>query len=435
MNQQTKGEPVKRRKQVIGAVLGAAAIALASVAMGAGSAGAQSSVRGVTDSEIKVSGLGFAAYYESGGQAAKALFEQVNKAGGIAGRKITYTGWADDKTTADVNLSEGRRLIDQEKVFAIVPAITPYLQVGAYANQTKTPVMGWGISAPYCDAGNKYVIGFTGCLVPNPATHPGNTWGGLVTDQLKSEGKSIKGSTAAVISENNDSGKSGLDVISATALASGQKITYGQASVPAPPATVTDYTPFVQAIMTSNGGKAPDVVYLVLSQNNVFGLGKALFQAGFKGIQTNAVGYAPQLTALANGWTAFTQFATPESTDPNMVKIISTITAGGIAKADIGQATLAGYFAADQFVQILKKVGKNLTPETYQKAAAKFKYQVPNVIGPTYYPAGFKAGSPCGELVTSNGTAWTITAPFKCYDVLTKKGSKWVPTPYPASVK
>lgn len=418
---------------MIGAVLGAAAIAVASMAVGAGSAGAQSSVRGVTDTEITVGGLGYAAFYESGGQAAKAYFDEVNKAGGVAGRKIKYVGFADDKTTADVNLAEGRRLIDQEKVFAIVPAITPYLQVGQYANQTKTPVMGWGISAAYCEPSNKYVIGFTGCLVPNPPDHPGNTWGGLISDMLKSQGKTAKGSTAAVISEANDSGKSGLEVISATALASGQKITYGQATVPAPPATVSDWSPFVQAIMTSNGGKAPDVVYLVLSQNNVFGLGKALFQAGYKGIQTNAVGYAPQLTQLAEGWTAFTQFATPESTSPNMAKIVAAIKAGGVTT--IGQPTLGGYFAADQFTQILKKVGKNLTPERFQAVASKFKYEIPDVIGPTYYPQGYKAGAPCGQLATSNGTAWTVSAPFKCYDVLTKKGNKWVPTPYPSSVK
>ena len=51
---QTKGEPVKRRKQVIVAVLGAAVIALATAGVGAGSAGAQTSVRGVTDTEITV---------------------------------------------------------------------------------------------------------------------------------------------------------------------------------------------------------------------------------------------------------------------------------------------------------------------------------------------------------------------------------------------
>ena len=55
-----------------------------------------------------------------------------------------------------------------------------------------------------------------------------------------------------------------------------------------------------------------------------------------------------------------------------------------------------GYYSADMFIQILKKVGPNLTPEAFQQAAANFTYSIPNVVGPTYYPAGFQTGPPCG---------------------------------------
>jgi ABC-type branched-subunit amino acid transport system substrate-binding protein len=205
--------------------------------------------------------------------------------------------------------------------------------------------------------------------------------------------------------------------------------------MPAAPATVTDYSPYVQALMTSADGGQPDVIFLVVAQNNVFGLGRALKQAGYNGIQTNAVSYAPQLTTLADGWSAFTQFATPESTSSEMSDIVATLAAGGIDEDQIGQPALAGYFSADMFVQILKKVGKNLTPENFQKKAAKIKYSIDNVIGPTVYPASFKAGAPCGQLATSDGTAWSVTAPFDCYDLLTKKGNKWVQVPYPKGVK
>lgn len=416
------------------AAVAAVAVALASVAA-AGTAGAQSSVRGVTDTEITVGGLGYAAFYESAGVAAKARFDAANKNGEIpGGRKINYIGFADDKSSADTNLSEGRRIVDQEKVFAAVPVITPFLQAGTYFNQQKVPTVGWGISSAFCDPNNKYIFGFTGCLVPNPPTYPGNTWGELINAQLKDKG-GAKGKTAAVIADNNDSGKTGVEVISATAEAVGMKVVYNQAALPAPPATVTDYSPYVQAIMTSNNGQPPDVVFLVVAQSNVIGLGRALAQANFKGIQTNAVSYAPQLTTLANGWSAFTQFATPESTSQNMASIVSALNAAGIQTSQIGQPALGGYFAADMFVKILKKVGKNLTPEKFQKAAASFKYQIPDVIGPTVYPASFKAGAPCGQLATSDGTKWSVTAPFACYDLLTKKGNKWVQVPYPSGVK
>ena len=200
------------------------------------------------------------------------------------------------------------------------------------------------------------------------------------------------------------------------------KVVYQEATTPPPPATVTDYSPYVQALMTSNSGQPPDVIFLVVAQSNVLGLGRALAQAGFKGIQTNAVSYAPQLTSLANGWSAFTQFATPESTNANMQQIVTKLHAAGIA--DIGQAALGGYFSADMFVQALKKVGKNLTPEAFQKVMSRITYGIDGVIGPTYYPAGFTEGTPCGQLATSNGTAWTVTAPFGCYDLLTQKNGK-----------
>jgi hypothetical protein len=251
----------------------------------------------------------------------------------------------------------------------------------------------------------------------------------LVNQQLKAQGKGgAKGKTAAVISENNDSGKIGVQVIAATAEAVGMKVVYQEASVTPPPATVGDYSPYVQAIMTSNGGQPPDVAFVVTAAANAVGLGRALGQAGYKGIITNAVGYAPQLTTLANGWSAFTQFATPESTDPNMQKVVQTLNAGGITQ--IGQPALAGYFAADMFVAILKKVGKNLTPESFQKVASRFTYGIDGVIGPTYYPAGYTEGTPCGQLATSDGTKWSVTAPFACYDLLTQKKGKWVTVPY-----
>jgi len=427
---------VKRTSKVLVAALAAATVAFASLAV-AGTAGAQSSVRGVTDTEIKVGGLGYTAFYEEAGKAAKARFDAANKNGEIpGGRKINYIGFTDDKSSGDTNLSESRRLVTEEQVFAIDPVISPAFQAaGTFLNQSKVPTIGWGISSAYCDAGNKYVFGFTGCLVPNPPTYPGNTWGELVNQYFKGKGVTTgaKGKTAAVIADNNDSGKSGVEVIAATAEAVGMKVVYKEASVPPAPATVSDWTPYVQSIMTSNGGKQPDVVFLVVAPSSVFGLGPALSQAGFTGVDTNAVGYVPALASLTKGWQAFTQFATPESTSSQMAEINSNLKAAGLAT--VGQPGLAGYFAADMFVQILKKVGKDLTPEKFQAVAAKFKYQIENVVGPTYYPAGYKAGSPCGQLAESNGTTYSITAPFACYDLLTKKGNKYVQVPYPKGVK
>ena len=77
----------------------------------------------------------------------------------------------------------------------------------------------------------------------------------------------------------------------------------------------------------------------------------------------------------------------------------------------IGQPELGAYFSTDIFIAILKGVGPDLTAQRFQQVAAHYTYQIPGVIGPSYYAAGFYTGAPCGESVYSNGTSWSIASP------------------------
>jgi hypothetical protein len=57
------------------------------------------------------------------------------------------------------------------------------------------------------------------------------------------------------------------------------------------------------------------------------------------------------------------------------------------------------------------------------------------VIGPTYYPQSFLTAPSCSELVTSNGTSWSISVPFTCYPTsLKKQGNGFVTVPYPSGI-
>jgi Periplasmic binding protein len=147
-----------------------------------------------------------------GGEAAKARFDQANTSGEVpGGRKINYIGLADDQSSADIDTQKGRALVDQDGIFAAVPVITPLLQAAGYFEQQKVPVLGLGISSAFCDASITYAFGFTGCQVPNPPKYVGNTWGELISEQLKGQGKGgAAGKTAAVIADNNDSGKADM---------------------------------------------------------------------------------------------------------------------------------------------------------------------------------------------------------------------------------
>jgi ABC-type branched-subunit amino acid transport system substrate-binding protein len=408
---------VKRRKLVAIAAATAAVALIASATM-AGARVRQQTVRGVTDDSITVAGLGQSAFFADSQIGAQARFDEEKN--GVFGRTITVTEFANDNSDPNTNLSEARRLVQQEGVFAILPLMSPVVGTATmqFLNQQKVPHVGWGIAQAWCK--DPYGFPFTGCIVP-PTSIPntGSTWGELVNEYYKTQGeaKGSKGKTAAVITEDNDTGKEGLIEIEAQAKYGGKmKVTYGEAALPAPPAVIGDYSPFVNDIMTSNDGGPPDVVFVVTSFANTGPMSQGLLDAGFTGLLTNAVAYDPRLVAAAEGQTVFTQFNLPEDTsNAKMQKVVDSIKSSAGADAAISQGVLAGYWSADLFVKVLKKVGKNLTPEAFAKAASKFTYVIPGIIGPTKWPKAFTQGAPCGTLVQSNGTEYEIVVPYGCY--------------------
>ncbi|HZP31476.1 MAG TPA: ABC transporter substrate-binding protein [Acidimicrobiia bacterium] len=408
---------MKRQKLVAVAAVAAlvGTFGLASVGTAGAKVASQSSVRGVTSTSIKVAGIcdttgvGAAA-------GAKARFDAENAKGGTLGRKWDFQSECNnDSDDANQDLTIGKRLVQQDGVFGVVPVQTPTLASAPFFAQQKVPFAGWGISTGFCK--NPYAAAFTGCIVPptNIKT-TGTTWGALVDGLFKKQGSSAKGKTAAVITEDDDSGKVGAVVVGAQAKVNGMKLVYAKAALPPPTQTVGDYTPYVQALMTSASGKAPDVIFVTTAFANVLGLSGALLQAGYKGILTNAVAYDPALIKAATGQSVFTQFDLPEDTsNANMVQIVKDMNNGGVPTNKIGQPALAGYFAADMFIAVTKKAGKNLTPDSWAKALSKFTYQIKGVVGPTKYPQSQTQGAPCGTLVTSNGTAYEISVPYACY--------------------
>jgi branched-chain amino acid transport system substrate-binding protein len=398
-----------------------------------------SGVRGVTGSQITVEGLLTVLDFGTGSSAAaKARFDQANADNELpCGRKINYLGYADDGGSPDQDLSDVRRFIDQDHVFAIVPALSPFIESGGvYIDQQHVPTVGWGISPVFCASSNfsdVYGFGFNGCLSPPIPTYETMITGALTAKLFTDQGTSPQGQPGAVIGDDSDSSKSGNVSIAAQLTGAGFKVVYNQNPMPAPPAVASDYSPFVQAIMTSDGGKPPAIVYITSGPYAAFPLSAALRQGGYKGVIVHST-YAPQVVKSAESDQVINTFATTESNSPQMAQIVATLHAAGITS--IGQPELAGYYSADMFIQILKKVGPDLTPERFQQVASTYTYSITNVVGPTYYPAGFQTGPPCGEMVYSNGTQWSVSVPFGCYvnTALKKQGSGFTLVPYPSGV-
>jgi branched-chain amino acid transport system substrate-binding protein len=406
-------------------VLVAVAALAASALTLSGAAGARTRTDspGITSTEIKVAGLVDANAADTG-IGAQARFDEENAKGGVNGRKITLVETPSDNGDPNQDLSVAKRLVEQDGVAAIVPVQSVVFQAGTYLAQQKIPAFGWGISTQFYK--NPYAFGFTGAAVaPSPLKSTNASWAMSIDTMYKAQGvkTGAKGKTAAIIAQENDSGAVGLAADVVAAKAAGMKVVYQKASIPFP-TPPGDYTPYVTQLMSSANGKAPDIIFVVTQANVVIGLGQALNQAGFTGIQTNAALYDPRAAAVAKGQTVYTQFDVPEDTaNANMQKVVVSLKAK-LGTKPISQTALSGYFGADMFIQALKKAGKNPTSQGIAAAASKMTYQIKGVVGPTKYPASLTLASPCATLTLSDGTGYKIVAPYKCYTNITIPGGK-----------
>jgi branched-chain amino acid transport system substrate-binding protein len=405
-----------KRHKLMGAIaVLALVLATSSVAVAGPSERTGGGTRGVTDDTITVGGLGYAAFYQDSAVGAQARFDKAQANNEIpGGRRINFVGFRDDGSDQSKDLDEGRKLVQEDQVFAVVPVITPFLGASDFLAQNKTPFIGWGIASGFCE--NPYGFGFSGCLTPEDPKTAASTWGELIKKGNFDD--NAKGKTAAVIAEDNDSGASGIRTISASAKSAGFRIVYSENPVPPAPATVSDYTPFANEIMSSNSGNPPDVVFLTLAVNNVAGLTSKLQELGYQGVLTNAVGYDPRLASQYVGSSVYIQFNAFESAQQGntaMQQIINEVRAVNPDQM-LTQPLLMGYLSADMFVQMLKKTGRNLTQERFVRAANRnFKYDAKDLSGSITFPAGHTRGGTCGTLVESDGANYTIRVPFDCY--------------------
>jgi ABC-type branched-subunit amino acid transport system substrate-binding protein len=110
----------------------------------------------------------------------------ANAAGGIYGRKVTYT-WADDQTDLSVNQSAARRLVEEDKVFALLEQSAVATGSAAYLHQQGIPVVGAPLETVWSQYSNMFT--YSTFLTHGPAA---STFG----DYAKARG----GTSAALVS-------------------------------------------------------------------------------------------------------------------------------------------------------------------------------------------------------------------------------------------
>jgi ABC-type branched-subunit amino acid transport system substrate-binding protein len=127
--------------------------------VGIGSAGAQggNERQGVTGTEIKVGGIAsppsvLNVPYQDGFAGTKGYFDKVNKAGGLFGKKLKLVAQLSDQGAPSGNIRAVRTLVEEKKVFAILPIETNSFAGGKYLADTGIPSFGYNIDAGYCGA-------------------------------------------------------------------------------------------------------------------------------------------------------------------------------------------------------------------------------------------------------------------------------------------
>jgi ABC-type branched-subunit amino acid transport system substrate-binding protein len=116
---------------------------------------------GVTADEIRVGGVASltnptGAPLDSTFDGVEAYFDLVNDAGGVHGRRLVLTSRRDDATAASRNLAQTRALVEQDKVFAVLPMASVQFTAADYLAEHGVPTFGWNINAEWSKGPNLF---------------------------------------------------------------------------------------------------------------------------------------------------------------------------------------------------------------------------------------------------------------------------------------
>ncbi|MEV4247658.1 ABC transporter substrate-binding protein [Streptosporangium canum] len=408
--------------RLIGLATAAALVAGCAAAQknGAGTPGEAAGAAGVTDTTVTVGGVltktSASGYSTKDAEiGARARFQRANEAGGVHGRRIEFAGAEDDNQDAAKGDAAAKKLVQRDKVFALVPVHAPNFGGATFLEQQGVPWFGWATGPQWC--GTETGFGYNGCLAPKPGAGSQTWWGNQMAELIGgSAGKSV------YIQTTDSSGsKYGGKTISQSFQAAGFTLAGLNSGLPAA-APPPDWLPYVNKIMTSDGGEAPDLVVSIIAGTKFnTGLYAALKKAGYKGLLSDATSYDaailkdPATAQALEGVIAAPMFEPFESQAPEIAQLRADVekAAPGVA---LTQHLAIGYWAADIFLKVLEQTGRDLTRERFLATAnGSFTYENAG-FGRIRYPRDHTEPNGCGALVKLEGGAFKVAKNMKCFD-------------------
>ncbi|MBL7495311.1 ABC transporter substrate-binding protein [Frankia sp. CNm7] len=375
--------------------------------------------RGVTDTEIKIGGLGYltsptGSTMSGSDIGAKVRFQRANDEGGVNGRKINFIGMLDDGNDPARNGSQGQVLAQQEKIFAAVPVMASRANyLDAFCAAT-VPFFGWGFNTAFC--GTSIGFGITGCLLPTEKSVSSNTYGLMLKGIF---GGDVTGKTTALIGSDDDSARTGLQSLVRQIKAVGIEVPYAENPIPA--AGLNDTTAIVNAVMTSDNGGPPDLILPVTDFSTTTKLTQAFVAAGYEGEFLNAVGYDPRLTGfdgLVGSYTLL-QWSPAEDASSTAVQQLVADFKKYAPEQAVSLPTMAGYWAADMFLTAVEKLGRDVTVDRLLKLLNDdYSHYVEGALPETRYPLNHFIGAPCASVVQLTKGAYTVPTKLSCGQLL-----------------
>lgn len=365
---------------------------------------------------VKIAGFGLLSLLPGAEVGARARVNQFNQNKELKGVKIDFQEFADDKSEKATSLSEVRRLVTQDQVFALVPDVS-IAAPGEYINQQKVPTFGSSFGPEYCTAKPSkavWVFGVWGCQTPSPPVKTRDSELGALKYTQETTGKQRP--TAALISSDDTTGHGAKEVLG-TQIKSNpgwSKLVYDEASIPNPPPG--DMSPFAQALLTADNGKPPDFIRCSAGTPclNLYSL---LRTGGYKGVFEHDLYTDALVKPFAGSITSqsFQNVTTKNAAYDKLRAAVEKVKPG----QPIEVGVMYGYLGTDMFIQALKLAAKNgksgITRANLQKVASTMTYELKGVAGPTKYPASTLDPTPmCRGVLKSNGKTWETVEPYTC---------------------
>jgi branched-chain amino acid transport system substrate-binding protein len=299
--------------------------------------------------------------YQTTEKGIKAYVEYINGQGGVNGHKLSYV-MADSTTTPAGALTAAQKLVQTDKVFAIVSMTSSFFGAEPYLLKAGVPVLGTGFDGPEWTVKSNTNL-FTSLGVSDPATVYATTG-----NYMKAKGVTMCATVGYIESPSSSksAAASAKSCLNAGLKSSGaQLVSFGS----------TDMAPVALKMKTAG----VDGIWMGTVPNTGFSLAAALRQVGVTPkVFLMATGYGGDLLASSAAITAAQGF---QFSSTGQAKEMNTAATQAFAKnlAAVGEtrtptwAEQNSYIATAAFVTGLKAAGTNPTRDSFMTAMRSVK--------------------------------------------------------------